>query len=186
MKRFLSFFLLIVIVLTCVYAECSFDKIKSDVVRLHVIANSNTKEDQELKLKVRDSILVKTNELLKDVNTKQNSLTILKENLCMLENTAYDCIQKEGYSYSVAVFLGEYDFPTKTYDTMTLPRGTYDALRIVIGEGKGDNWWCVLFPPFCLDKTNDPETESKKNDVVVKFKLLEIYNSIKKKINSIF
>ncbi|MBE7067464.1 MAG: stage II sporulation protein R [Ruminococcaceae bacterium] len=187
MKRFLCFFLLIVIVILCIYAECSFDNIKNGVVRLHVLANSNSQEDQALKLKVRDCILSEANILLEAVDTKSDSLAILQKNTDTLRDAALECINAEGYNYDVTVVIGDYDFPTKTYGSLTLPKGSYDAVRVIIGDGKGDNWWCVLFPPFCLgDAAQSDTTEDKKQDVIVKFKLIEMYNTIKQKLRSLW
>lgn len=180
--RFMSLSLVLIICGLCLYAELSFHDISSDVVRLHVLANSNTQEDQALKLKVRDSVLEQAQILLADVSTKEESMKILSKNTTLLEKAALECIIREGYDYTVRVCLGKYDFPTKSYKNISLPQGNYDALRVIIGSGKGDNWWCVVFPPFCL---GEPATDEKE-DVSVRFRIVEIYNGIKKKIKSLW
>ena len=187
MKRFLCFFLLVVIVVICIYAQVSFDNIKDEVVRLHVLANNNTQEDQALKLKVRDCILAQANILLENVDTKADSLAILQQSTDSLKAAALDCVRSEGYDYDITIAIGDYDFPTKTYGSLTLPKGSYDAVRVIIGEGKGDNWWCVLFPPFCLgDAAQSDKATEEKQDITVKFKIIEMYNTIKQKISSLW
>lgn len=167
----------------CLYAELSFRDISDDVVRLHVIANSNTQEDQALKLKVRDSILEQTQILLDGAGTKEESMEILSKNTTLLEKAALECIIREGYDYTVRVCLGKCDFPTKTYKNVSLPQGNYDALRVIIGTGEGDNWWCVVYPSFCA---GEEATIEKQENVSLRFRIVEIYNSIKKKIKSLW
>ncbi len=181
---FFSLFLIVIICTLCLYAEFSFRDISAGVVRLHILANSNTEEDQKLKLKVRDCILEQARTLLANAGNKGDSMAILGENTAVFEKKARECISREGYDYDVQVSLDKCDFPTKSYKNLTLPQGEYDALRVVIGSGLGDNWWCVVFPPFCL---GDAATSSDKpKDVTIKFKLVEIYNGLKKKLKSIW
>lgn len=134
-----------------------------DVMRLHVIANSNTQQDQDVKLKVRDRII----EYLDDLDgakNKEEAIDYVSKELKGIEAVAEDELQKNGCSYSVQAMVGRYDFPDKDYAGVTMPAGEYDALRVVLGEGEGDNWWCVVFPPFCfvelLDAT-DPQDNQK-------------------------
>lgn len=186
MKRrvlFISLALILLICCLCLYAEHSFRDISDEVLRLHVLANSNTQEDQALKLKVRDSVINQAQVLLGDTDSKEESISILRENTTLLEKAALECIIQEGYDYTVRVCLGKYDFPTKNYKNISLPKGNYDALRVIIGSGKGDNWWCVLFPPFCL---GDVATSEKQEDVTVRFRIVEIYNGIKMKFKSLW
>lgn len=167
----------------CLYAERSFRDMSHDVVRLHVLANSNTQEDQALKLKVRDRVLEQAQELLDSADSKEESLSILRKNTTLLEKTALECIIQEGYDYTVRVCIGKYDFPTKSYKNMSLPQGEYDALRVIIGSGKGDNWWCVLFPSFCL---GDAAASENNEEVTIRFRIVEIYNGIKRKIKALW
>lgn len=132
---------------------CSFmkegDSVKNAVLRLHVIANSDTPEDQALKLQVRDALLKKT-AALAAAETKRQAAQTLQAQLAALQHTAKRAVRRQGFCYDVAVSLEHTTFPTRTYGDVTLPAGEYDALRVVIGEGKGQNWWCVMFPPLCL------------------------------------
>jgi len=130
--------------------EKDCNEIKNDVFRLHVIANSDSKEDQELKLSVRDAILKESESLFSKSTEKESAEKTAEENLGLLLKTAEDTVKKNGFDYPVSVSVGKSRFPTKTYSGVTLPAGEYDALRIVIGNGEGKNWWCVMFPPLCL------------------------------------
>lgn len=168
------------------------------VLRLHVLANSDTQEDQALKLQVRDRILERATELLEQSEDRQEAKALLTENLPALEALAADEINAAGYTYSVKTQLAETAFPTKEYDGFTLPAGDYLALRVVIGEGAGQNWWCVVFPPLCTAASSDvPATAMaaglSKEDVgliteensgyVLKFKSVELWEAIKEKMN---
>ena len=124
--------------------------LSSKVVRFHVLANSNSQEDQALKLKVRDRILDYLAQQMQDVSSKEETIAFLTEHqqeICLL---AQEEILEEGYQYSVHTSLAWEDFPEKTYGDYTFPAGFYDALRIEIGEAVGENWWCVLYPQMCL------------------------------------
>ena len=111
------------------------------LVRLHVVANSDTEEDQALKLKVRDAVLTVVDGLNRDE---------LQSNLPMIRNAARDCLRGQGSNYSVEVTLQKERFPTRAYESFSLPAGVYTALRVTIGEGGGRNWWCVAFPSICF------------------------------------
>lgn len=125
------------------------------IIRLHVIANSNTKEDQNLKLKVRDNILKEVNGLEQKLNI-ENSRSYLEKNLDQMEKIASKTVKENGKSYPVKAELGVRWIPEKTYGDMTFPAGNYEALSITLGKGEGENWWCVLFPPLCLiDESQD-------------------------------
>lgn len=156
----------------------------SGIIRLHVIANSNTKEDQRLKLQVRDGILKEVNGLEKE-EAIENSREYLTAHLTDMEQAARRIIKENGKSYSVQADLGMRWIPEKTYGDMTFPAGNYEALNITIGEGKGENWWCVLFPPLCLiDETQEVPEEmevSREERIELKSKLREILNANRKK-----
>lgn len=132
------------------YAQSVSSDIADSVFRLHVIANSDSDEDQKLKLKVRDELLKTMNSLCENANSKEEAMNIAKENSSLFQSIAEKTIQDNGYNYSVTIHIGQYDFPTKTYGDIALPAGNYDALRVEIGEAKGKNWWCVMFPPLCF------------------------------------
>jgi len=125
------------------------------VVRLHVLANSDSTEDQDLKLQVRDTVLERATELLEQSADRKEAEGLLRGNLLELERLAEEEIHSNGYDYSVTAELSNTDFPTRKYDGFIMPAGEYLALRIVIGEGKGQNWWCVVFPPLCTAVTTD-------------------------------
>lgn len=125
------------------------------VVRLHVLANSDSEEDQALKLRVRDRVLARATELLEASADRREAEGLLRGDLLEIERIAAEEITAAGYDYSVTAELTNTDFPTKEYDGFSLPAGNYLALRVVIGEGKGQNWWCVVFPPLCTAAASD-------------------------------
>ena len=120
------------------------------IVRLHVIANSDTERDQQLKLKVRDVILEKTRAKYSDTKNIDSVRINLESDIEYIEQIAKNVIISEGYDYNVNVVLGESYFPRKSYGNITLPEGNYNALKVEIGKAEGKNWWCVLFPPLCF------------------------------------
>ncbi len=129
------------------------------VVRLHVLANSDSEEDQALKLLVRDAVLERATALLEQTESRAEAEALLRESLPELETIAEETVRANGYSYAVTAELEDTSFPTKEYDGFSLPAGEYLALRILIGEGAGQNWWCVVFPPLCTAASADvPET----------------------------
>lgn len=145
------------------YASYVSEDIASSVFRLHVIANSDSTEDQNLKYIVRDKVIAYMNE----INTASNKLDVIelaKEHLDDFQAIAKRTIQEEGYDYPVSVEIGNFYFPTKNYGDISLPAGDYDALRINIGDAKGQNWWCVMFPPLCfVNVTSGVVPEDSKN-----------------------
>ena len=174
-------------------------EIYDNVLRLHVLANSDSEEDQALKLKVRDTILEHCSPRLaacKDrAEAEDTVLAMENEILAVAQKTIFDA----GYDYGVSVTLGEEEYPKRTYDSLCFPSGEYLSLRVCIGEAEGQNWWCVLFPPLCLQaasiKTREeaesafvaagftPEqykiiTETDKVTYRVRFKFLEIFEDL--------
>lgn len=176
---------------TAFAAQC--EQIPNEVFRLHVLANSDSEEDQALKLKVRDRLLDETGELFSECTTKEEAMSTAKANISYLEQVAQDEIYKQGYTYGVTVEVENIFFNNRQYDDITMPAGNYDALRVLIGEGAGQNWWCVLFPAMCLPAAEKREGMPELGDVLtdeqmsavegnqyeVKFKTVEIYESIK-------
>jgi stage II sporulation protein R len=136
----------------------AFTKLRSEesenmsdkLIRFHVIANSDLSEDQSVKLKVRDAILENVGPKLSQSGSRDESLEILQENLTNIESIANGVLSKEGENYRANAVLGNFEFPIKKYGAITLPAGEYKALRVVLGEGEGKNWWCVMFPPLCF------------------------------------
>ena len=132
------------------YAQNVSTDIADSVFRLHVIANSDSKEDQNLKYIVRDNLLSYMKEICSDCTNKEEAIRIVQEHSKDFEQIAKNTITEQGYSYDVKINIGNFEFPTKTYGDISLPAGYYDALRVEIGEAKGQNWWCVMFPPLML------------------------------------
>ena len=180
------------------YVDAVSNNIADSVFRLHVIANSNSKEDQELKLKVRDELLSYMNIISKDSTSKQEAMQIANEHKEEFTQIAEKVIKENGYNYTVNVQIGKADFPTKYYGDITLPAGTYDALKVQIGEAKGQNWWCVMFPPLCfvdvstgivpdnskqeLKQSLDNEeydliSKTDNNEISFKFKIVELFQN---------
>lgn len=182
------------------YVRAVSQDIADSVFRLHVIANSDSKQDQDLKLKVRDELLKYMNNLAENCSSKEEVIQLAKENQDKFKQIAEQTITENGFSYSVSVEIGDSDFPTKTYGDISLPAGTYDALKVKIGEAKGQNWWCVMFPPLCFvdvssgivpdeskeelkENLNDEEyaviSETDDNKINFKFKLIEFFQNLR-------
>ena len=146
------------------------------VFRLHVIANSDSEEDQSAKLRVRDAILLKEKEVLsRAVSRKEAAKLLMREGGTLLE-TAQAALREAGMDYGVQLEMGEFAFPTRQYGEEIYPAGEYPALRVVLGEGEGQNWWCVMFPPLCLtdlDGMTYEEAEARFGKVKFKSFLLD-------------
>lgn len=138
------------IVCAFTYVEAVSSDISDSVFRLHVIANSDSKEDQDLKYKVRDNLLNYMNNLCNNCSSKEEAINIVSEHQEEFEQVALEAIKNEGYNYNVNIKIGNFEFPTKQYGDISLPAGFYDALRVEIGEANGQNWWCVMFPSLCF------------------------------------
>lgn len=140
------------------------DSISSKIIRFHVIANSDSDKDQNLKLKVKDAVIKYLFPKLSNSKSIAQSREILKENDTNIKNIALKVIHDNGYCYTVSSTLSHENFPVKSYGNITLPEGNYEAYRIIIGSGQGRNWWCVMFPPLCfidVTKGNVSENETK-------------------------
>lgn len=173
----------------------SCQTIRDDVIRLHILANSDSREDQQLKLKVRDAILLECPDIFENTKSTEEAKKIIESQLEELTAITEKTIKENGYKYNVEVyFINEY-FTTRVYDDVTLPAGKYLALKIIIGNGEGKNWWCVMFPSVCLPaaESNSIDTVFNNNqkDIVintskyeVRFKLLEYIEEIKHVINN--
>lgn len=152
-KRFfvvLILFALFVFISALSYVNAVSEDISNSVFRLHVIANSDSDEDQELKYQIRDEVLEYMNEISSDCSSKEEVINLAYEHQDEFKQIAEQVIKDNGYDYSVNIRIGNFDFPTKDYGDISLPAGNYDALRIEIGEASGQNWWCVMFPPLCF------------------------------------
>ena len=172
------------------------EAVYENVVRLHVIANSDDDGDQALKLKVRDALLEKMPEILGNSSSRADALECISENLALIRETAEKTVAENGFDYPVSVSLGREFYPTKSYEAVCFPSGVYESLQVKIGDADGKNWWCVLFPRLCLapaSKKNAEEafvqvgltseqyriiTETEDTKYKLRFKFLELFNSV--------
>ncbi len=136
------------------------------VVRLHVVANSDSDEDQALKLKVRDSVISVVTPAVEGCKSQAEAISAIDAIIPEIESAARSAIIQNGYDYTVSVKLGEEYYPTKNYESCAFPEGEYVSLRVLIGESEGQNWWCCLFPPLCLSAAT-PEDESSNEDAFI-------------------
>lgn len=187
------------IVVAILFSICSFAKtseeIRSDVLRLHVIANSDTSVDQNLKLRLRDYILQEGKDIFNGSVNVENAVEKIEPVLPKLEKSAKAFVNQAGFDYDVKISLSNEYFTTRTYETVTLPAGKYLALRVVIGSGEGHNWWCVMFPPMCVpaaDKKDEIENVFSEKEIKLveskpkyepRFKVVEIYEQLKEIIS---
>ena len=160
--------------LSSVYAA-SHIPLTDSVLRLHVIANSDDPADQQLKLQVKDEIVAMMRQEFQEVEDSGQAEQISRAEIPRIEAVAARVIASRGYDYPVKVTVGEYPFPAKSYGNMVFPPGNYQAVRVVIGEGQGKNWWCVLFPPLCLVASSDRGISMKSSrEARVSFKCLKL------------
>ncbi len=130
-------------------------RLHDDLIRLHVVANSDSQEDQNIKLQVRDAVTKEIQENLKNIADVDQAKAYLTENLPKIQAAANAALEKAGFSGEAVVSLCREAFDTRYYDTFTLPAGVYESLRIIIGKGEGHNWWCVVFPTLCVPATTE-------------------------------
>lgn len=176
------------------YATCISKDLTENIFRLHIIANSNSQEDQALKLKIRDEIISYMKAKTSDCTSKTEIIETTQNILPVLKQIAQNTIYENGYDYDVSVEIGNFYFPTKYYGNISMPAGNYDAIRIKIGEANGQNWWCSLFPSLCftdvsngtIDKKADENLQKNLNSeeyslitdtspkIKIKFKILEL------------
>lgn len=197
MRRFLIIFsaLTVLTVLTAViFLPVNGEAgIYEQTIRLHVVANSDTQADQTLKLEIRDEILMDVADYIMDCNTKYEAEQILAKQQEKLKETAERVVSENGYDYEIEVVMGEEYYPTREYEGVSLPAGTYYSVRINVGEAEGQNWWCVLFPPLCVGTATAKEellavgftpnqirvlTETENPKYVLKFKILEFFGEL--------
>ena len=170
--------------------ELVYEDIVNEIIRFHVIANSDSDEDQSLKLKVRDKVVEFVSSSLRNCESLDDARDFLISNKSEIESIAKSVVDENGYSYNVTSTLSRENFPDKVYGDVVFPQGEYEAYRILIGEAKGQNWWCVMFPPLCfVDGTkevvdskkvintlenNKDDDKGKENKIKFKFKLFEM------------
>lgn len=157
MKKKLNFILILtlliflyIVLLSFNYSQSISCNLSDSVLRLHIIANSDSSTDQELKLKVRDNIIEYINTLTSSYSDKKDVISMVNNHLDSFKEIALNTIKENGYNYDVNIEIGNFHFPTKSYGDISFPAGNYDALKIEIGDAIGQNWWCVLFPPLCF------------------------------------
>lgn len=194
-KKIIISVILVVAAVTIAYtadAYTSMTKINDKVIRLHVLANSNTVFDQQLKYKVRNHVINKFNSEFENTLLKETSENLIIKKIDEIREEAEYIIREEGYNYEVNVYYGNFKFPRKLYEDIVLPEGYYDAVSIEIGKAEGNNWWCVMFPPLCFvdfgqDKNQEPvfdiETEKKLQEVLTQEEIESI--KTKRGINDI-
>ena len=210
MSKFKNFFLklsLIFLLITIFifisarsYSKNMFKNISNNFLRLHVIANSDSTEDQILKYKIRDAVIDYMKPYFSNINTKNDALNILNLQKNNINDLATKITTENGYNYPVNVSIGNFYFPTKEYSEIILPEGYYDALKIELGNAKGQNWWCVMFPSLCIIYSNNLSfSESSEQllqenlseeelsiisntnttpDIKIKFKLIELFENL--------
>ncbi len=191
MKLFLkaacaAFLLTVLFSLLPFQAACA--DLPRDVFRLHILANSDSEDDQALKLHVRDRVLRYTEQLYARASSKEDAEKLTAAHLQAIADAAAEEIQARGYTYPVKAELVNMYFTTRQYDSFTLPPGKYDALRLTIGEGKGHNWWCVMFPSLCVGSQPDSKAKQalsggeynvvKNEKHVYKFFIVELFENI--------
>ena len=185
------------------YFESTEAALAKEIIRFHVVANSDEDFDQRLKLKVRDRVIKEMDAMFDENGDIVSARSTVLENIDKIKMAAEDEIFKNGYNYTAKVSLGESDFPTKDYGDIVLPAGSYEALKIEIGKAQGQNWWCVLFPPLCFvdescvsctsqsaeaviesvgKKNSNLVKKEKSPSVQLKFKAYEMWQTGKQKI----
>lgn len=185
----LALILAILFTFTGFTTEC--ERIPDQLLRLHILANSDSQADQTLKLQVRDRILKESAGMLNGVKNRAEAEKVVAARLPQIQKTAQDEVYRRGYRYPVKAQMTNMYFNTREYGDVTIPAGMYDALRITIGTGNGHNWWCVLFPALCLpaaeapsklddvlDK-NEMQVVQGKNSYIIKFKSVEMYEQLR-------
>lgn len=210
MSKFQNFFLkllfifLLIIIFIFIsaksYSQNMFKNISNNFLRLHVVANSDSTEDQILKYKIRDAVIDYMKPYFSNINTKNDALNVLNSQKNNINNLAIKIATENGYNYPVNVSIGNFYFPTKEYSEIILPEGYYDALKIELGDAKGQNWWCVMFPSLCIIDSNNlsfsegseqllQENLSEEElsiisntnttqDIKIKFKLIELFENL--------
>ena len=202
--------LIFLALLFCFYAEKVNQDLSDSMIRLHIVANSDSDADQALKYRVRDAIIAYMTDKMGSLHNKEAAGAYVGDHLGELETVANAVIAKEGFSDLARVSFGKYPFPTKQYENVILPAGFYDAVKVEIGRAEGENWWCVMFPPLCFVDDSKGEMEEEYMDVLkdelsseemdiilasdteaeipveIKFKIVEIFQDSKIKLAGLF
>ena len=204
MIRKIKYILILISLLFCFifisissYVHTVSDNLSDNFFRLHILANSNSKIDQDLKIKVRDAITEYMKSKNHSYSSKSDAINSVQKELDLYKSIAENVIKESGFNYPVSLEIGNFYFPTKLYGNISLPAGNYDALRVKLGNAEGENWWCSLFPPLCFVDISsgivDEESKEvlKKNlsneefaiitnedeTIKLKFKILELFSN---------
>ncbi len=189
-KIFIPLFMAFTLVFSFLHTSVAVSEdISNKVLRLHILANSDSAEDQDLKLRLKNYLLENTSDLFVGETIEEN-IEIAKNNTSYIEEICNSFIRSQGYDYNAFVSVEKEFFSTRVYDDFTLPAGNYNAVKIELGEGTGHNWWCIIFPSVCLsacsesmdDYLTDEEMELVSSGYTPKFKLIEIYEKLKSKM----
>lgn len=192
-----AIFVSLYIAFSCTYFVSAAESVRDDVVRLHILANSDSSADQAVKLQVRDALLETNAALLSGAVNAENAYEYFEQSKNELLNTARRVLRENGFYYDVKISLEKEYYETRKYDSLTFPAGEYMSLKVILGDGEGHNWWCVMFPPLCVPAAGEVIADEDSTDYlsqsgerlinsgekyVVKFKLLELYEELKNKI----
>ena len=191
-EKALAFGLIATIALSCISFSADCENIREDVMRLHILANSDSSEDQKLKIAVRDEILKISGDIFDDCKSVKDAQNAAKSKMPQIIKTAQNTVKSCGYDYTVTATLAKSYFDTRHYGDYTLPAGVYNAVRVIIGNGNGHNWWCVMYPSLCLPAAcdnYDTALDETERDIVenypkyeIKFKSVEIFEWIKSRL----
>lgn len=196
---FLSLAVIIsMMILTVTEGFTAAETVREECLRLHILAASDSEEDQAVKLLVRDSLLESTGELFKSFKSADEAVIEVEKRKEELEAIAENVLRENGFSYNAEIFVTEEYFTSRQYEDVTLPAGNYKALKVVLGEGEGHNWWCVMFPPLCLPAVTEKNEDSVygvfgenggnlvtgKGGYKIKFKIVEIVEALIESIKS--
>lgn len=200
MNKIIAAFAAALVITTAVvsYSDSVQTDLQDNLIRLHIIADSDDEDDQNVKLKVRDAILADVGDRLSNGTDRNDIINELNN----IEETALRTLAENGFEYGARAEYGRFEFPRKTYKSMTLPAGEYYGLRVVLGSGQGHNWWCVMYPPLCFSEGGEARLSSESenmlkesldnntydvitngDEVVVKLKVVELAQQLKNMIN---
>lgn len=183
----MAFGIILTVMVSCLIEfKSTYDDLQESVLRMHILANSDSIEDQELKLKVRDALLENSQEIFGDCNSIDEAEEQVSQKLDLIQDIAERVIIENGYSYSVKAELTNMQFDDRTYNNLIMPSGYYDAIRITIGNADGHNWWCVMYPAMCVSavtEDNQSVAEDYFNDTTMD--MLENHNKYELKFKCV-
>lgn len=169
MKKFCISFVFIAIIILLIAIGIP-KKSNEEYLRIHIRANSNSQEDQQIKIQVRDEVVKFLTPLLVQCDSKDEMVSMLNDNQDSINRLIDNFLLLHGFNYTAKTSIRTEEFPTRCYEDLTLEQGLYDAIIIELGEGAGDNWWCVVYPPLCFSTTSNVTYRSKINEIIESFK----------------